>query len=179
MSTSQAPAALVPQDLRHSPLQGQIQISVQASSILTACRRALPGQGAQQSPARGNAARPALASWEGASVGEKWLHVELGGCRGSGMGLRCPSYLTGVRCCTSPTPCPGSCWSLPAMESRQCCHLCIPVITFGKGAWVGSWRGPGLGPGLCRDCSPAPAAATRGFVPRLQGPRTESSKCYI
>lgn len=48
VSTPQAPAAPVPQALRHSPLLGQMQIPVQASSILTACRRALPGHGAHK-----------------------------------------------------------------------------------------------------------------------------------
>lgn len=48
VSTSQVPAAPVPQDLWHNPLLGQIKISVQASSILTACMRALPGQGAHK-----------------------------------------------------------------------------------------------------------------------------------
>lgn len=139
-----APAAPLPQDLRHNPLLSQIQTSVQASSILTACRRAVPGQGAHRT------LPGAVQLAQHLQVGRKLLRERNQCPRSCGAAgvrnvFRVPCLSRRAVLLSIPYTLP---LDLAGMKTQQCCHLWIPAISSGKGACVGSWRGARLGQGL-------------------------------
>lgn len=144
-----------------------------------------------KSPAWGNAACPALTSWEQASAREQLLHVKLGGLQGGRDVFKVP-LLTSQGCvAVRPPASPQAPAGLrQGMRPSQRCHLRIPMVTFGKRGWMGSWiSSPGRdhsqdrqqGPqGPCRHPQPRfCSCSTHRYVTRLRGPEMESSKCYI